>query len=54
MTVAVVLMSSSSTLLLADSGTTGDSTVPGVEVFPAASVAVICRALPSVCLLRKV
>ncbi|MNT86297.1 hypothetical protein D3C72_2265690 [compost metagenome] len=53
-TVAVVLISSSSTLVLADSATTGDNTDPGFDVFPAASVAVICKVLPSVCLFRKV
>ncbi|MNJ72365.1 hypothetical protein D3C77_690030 [compost metagenome] len=41
-TVAVVLSSSSSTFELAESGTTGASAEPGVEVLPAASVAVIC------------
>ena len=41
-TVAVVLRFSSSTLLLAESGTTGARAEPGREVLPATSVAVIC------------
>ena len=53
-TVAVVVSASSSTLVLAESGTTGARAEPGSETFPAASVAVICSVWPSVCLLRKV